>query len=103
VFTNSGMVISTVENMYFDYIIDLRILITILDVIFDDLADKIRDWRTNSHFRRVILDSKECNDENERFLRDLWNGILTKMYDLPLFSQYKEIFIYDAMQMMCSP
>ncbi len=96
------MVLSTVEDVYFDDIIDLRILITILDVIFDDFADKKRDWKTVSLFRSIILDNKECKDENERFVKDLWDGILTKLYNLPLFSQYKELFIYDTMQMINS-
>ena len=87
--------------------IELKFLITILIILFDDIADQKRDPRLLSNMLKIIinngenisyknLSSKEIN--YLKFTLKIWGAINKKIKKLPRFIELEEVFKYDIYQ-----
>ena len=73
-----------------------------IDAIFDDTADREKDWEKTAKLSDIIL--RGCHPENqiEIFLLDLWRHINSELKNLPAYKYYKTLFHFDLIQMINS-
>ncbi|WP_456329957.1 hypothetical protein [Archaeoglobus sp.] len=94
-----GITLSCVDERYFDFVVNLKIPITMLDVILDDAADYYKDCELIDRAYEVIFYGRSFNDERLLFFERLWNYIIQAIRELPRFEEFFPIFEYDMRQM----
>jgi len=105
IFKESGVTLSTVDREYLDSTVDNKILITIITVVLDDIAEYYKDgellgmilemW---NHGTKLIGGYKE--NEKVMFVKKLWDHLMKELSKYPRYEEFKNIFIYDFNQML---
>lgn len=94
-----GITLSCVDERYFDFVVNLKIPITMVVAILDDAADYYKDCELIDRAYEIIFYGRSFNDERLLFFERLWNYTLQAMRELPRFEEFFPIFEYDMRQM----
>ncbi len=73
-------------------VIDLKILLTMLDAVFDDVTDKEKKWGKIARLSDIILKGNFTKDQVEIFLFDLWRFINSELKSFPAYKHYRTLF-----------
>ncbi|MCK4995312.1 MAG: hypothetical protein KAR55_00345 [Thermoplasmatales archaeon] len=102
IFTESGATLSSVDKKYFESVTDIKIIISILCGILDDVADVHKDTELLNKMVEVLNNKQnenvEIEDEKISFIKEIWDFLLKKIKKLPRYDEFKDIFMYDFKQ-----
>ncbi len=103
VFKYAGVTLSCVDEKLVDEVVDTKILITVLAAVFDDVADRERDWERVERLSQIVFGNyvKE-EDRLAEFTLQLWNEIVSSVSKFPMYRYYEKIFLFDVKQMINS-
>lgn len=106
IFKESGVTLSTVEEMYLSPITDCKILICLLYIILDDVAEVEKDATLLHRMIHTLTNDDQTHDQKYDmqivFLKKLWDFISIQMSRLPRYSEFIDVFRYDFNQVMNS-
>lgn len=104
VFTETGVTLSTVDKKYFDSVTDIKIIISILCGVLDDVADVHKDKELLNNMMNVIYKKEtqqsKFKDEKVLFIKEIWSFLLKELKKLPRYKEFKDIFMYDFKQFL---
>jgi len=104
VFTETGATLSTVDKKYFDSVTDIKIIISILCGILDDVADVHKDKELLNNMINVIYkkENQHSNSKDEKvsFIKEIWSFLLKELRKLPRYNEFKDMFMYDFKQFL---
>jgi hypothetical protein len=104
IFTEAGATLSTVDKKYFDSVTDIKIIISILCGVLDDVADVHKDKKLLDNMINILYKKENCNpdlkDKKISFIKEIWNFILKELRKLPRYHEFKDIFMYDFKQFL---
>jgi len=104
IFTETGATLSTVDKKYMDSVTDIKIIISILCGILDDVADVHKDKELLNKMMNAIYTKEnlysDCKDERVCFVKEIWEFLSDEIMKLPRYEEFKDIFMYDFKQFM---
>lgn len=104
VYRDTGVMLSTVDKKYVDSITDEKILVTMIAVILDDIADIYKDKELLESMSDIFRDGcvrKEYeNNEKICFVKKAWEFLINRLSKYPNYAKYKDMFIYDFKQLL---
>ncbi len=99
VFKHAGVTLSCVDKRFLEEITDIKILLTMLDAILDDLADRNKDWES---IERVYRALEEGGEGILGLASDLWRYVISVLKKFQMFKYYEKILLFDLKQMINS-
>ena len=103
-FKETGITLSSVDRKLLDSTVDNKIILTILLVILDDVADCNHDKELLNKFYKVLCNDPKIfgneRDEEILLLRRLWHYLMSEFCNYPRFDELKNIFMFDFQQVV---
>jgi hypothetical protein len=104
IFNEKGIVLSSVDDEYYDSTVDSKIMLTILVCILDDVIDVEQDISLLDKMIGLLKFDNEVSDnikDNKLILvKRIWNEFLGIIKQFPRYKEFKDIFNYDFTQMI---
>lgn len=101
VFTETGATLSSVDKKHIDSVTDIKITISILCGILDDVADVHKDKELLNKMIDTIYNKQDkITDEKVAFIKEIWDFLTKELQKLPRYEEFKDIFMYDFKQFL---